>query len=124
MKKSLRIQVHQKYGGRCAYCGQEIELSAMQVDHVIPKNRWSEKHQCLIVDGRKFTEYGIDDLRNLNPACRVCNNWKLTHTLEDFRSEIAAQIKRLRDYSANFRMAERYELIQTTDKQVVFYFER
>ncbi len=94
----------------------------MHVDHIIPKNRYSEKWGCLIQNGKKV-EYDVDDLRNLNPSCRICNNWKLTFTLEDFRKEISKQVERAREYSRNFRMAERFGFIKTVDKSVVFYFE-
>jgi len=60
IKKSIRELTHKKYNGRCAYCGCDITLKTMQVDHIKPK-----------ING------GNDDLENLNPACRVCNNWKL-----------------------------------------------
>ena len=48
MKKEDRIKVWEKYGHHCAYCGREIKLEDMQIDHFIPKNRgnysrWSEK---------------------------------------------------------------------------------
>lgn len=46
--KKTRIKVYDKffrnYIGRCAYCGCEIEYKDMQVDHVIPVYRHSEKH--------------------------------------------------------------------------------
>ncbi len=37
MTKQIREQVYQKYNGRCAYCGHEIAIKDMQVDHIIPK---------------------------------------------------------------------------------------
>jgi len=99
--------VHAKFDGRCAYCGQEITLKQMQVDHIHPRYNG-----------------GKNDFENLNPACRVCNNWKLTHSVEQFRHEIEMQIERLRLRSSNFRMAERYSLVETTGKPVIFWFER
>jgi len=35
--KQKRIEIYSKYNGRCAYCGEEIQLKDMQVDHIIPK---------------------------------------------------------------------------------------
>ncbi|HDK41688.1 MAG TPA: HNH endonuclease [Nitrospirae bacterium] len=121
-KLEKRQIIYDKYGGRCAYCGEMIEYKAMQVDHIIPRNRYSGKYGCLIQNGKKV-DYEMDDLRNLNPTCRICNNWKLTFTLEDFRKEISKQVERARKYSRNFRMAERFGFIKTIDKSVVFYFE-
>ena len=34
--KSLRLKVYDKYRGHCAYCGKEIVMKDMQVDHIIP----------------------------------------------------------------------------------------
>ena len=36
MNKEQRLQVYNKYNGHCAYCGNEIEYSEMQVDHILP----------------------------------------------------------------------------------------
>jgi len=41
MKKINRELVHSKFGGRCAYCGVEITIKQMQVDHIVP--HW---HTC------------------------------------------------------------------------------
>ena len=67
---------------------------------------------------------GSDDMDNLNPACRACNNFKVTHSIEELRHEISQQVERGRRYSVNFRLAERYGLIAITGNPVVFYFER
>ena len=32
----MRQRVYDKYDGHCAYCGREIKMSEMQVDHIIP----------------------------------------------------------------------------------------
>lgn len=120
----MRNKVYQKYGGRCAYCGDEITLKQMQIDHIIPKRHYSEAHGCLIVEAKKFTEYGLNDIRNLNPACRPCNNRKSACTLEEFREEILEQVRRLRRDSNQFRLAERFGLVESKIKPVVFWFER
>ena len=44
--------------------------------------------------------------------------------LEDFRSEIAAQVDRLRRYRNQFRLAERFGQVEATGKPVVFWFEQ
>ena len=107
MKKSERQAVYQKYSGRCAYCGDEIEYNAMQVDHIKPK------------------EYGgADHFDNYNPSCRACNNFKNVWKVEEFRRELQEQVKRAKRYSVNFRMAEKYGLIAVIDEPIIFYFER
>ena len=123
MMKIDRNKVYNKYNGHCAYCGEEITIKQMQVDHIIPKRHYSEKHKCLIVNHKEFHEYGLNDYQNLNPTCRPCNNRKSALTLEHFRKEIAEQIRRLRRDSTAFRLAERFKQIQLNITDIVFYFE-
>ena len=37
MKKELRLKVWNKYGCKCAYCGEYLEYKKMQVDHIESK---------------------------------------------------------------------------------------
>ena len=60
-----RQQIYEKFGGRCAYCGCEITIKDMQADHVVPLHLGGE-----------------DDISNLYPACRACNHYKSTYTVE------------------------------------------
>jgi uncharacterized protein (TIGR02646 family) len=127
MKKEVRKQVHEKCGGHCAYCGEDITLKAMQVDHIKPKrdyHRWSDGHYYCPVQGRIKVTHGVDDIENLNPSCRKCNNFKTAMSLEEFRRELESQVARARRYSVNFRMAEKYGLIQAEERPIVFYFEK
>lgn len=106
-RKERRSAVYAKCGGRCGYCGHEISIESMQIDHIHPK-----------VAG------GTDDFANLLPACRVCNNYKLFFSLGAFRKMISNQINLLRRNAMNFRMAERYGLSFVYPSEIVFYFER
>lgn len=36
-RKRIRELVYQKYDGHCAYCGREIAMEDMQVDHIISR---------------------------------------------------------------------------------------
>lgn len=112
----MRKTVHQKYGGRCAYCGCEISQQAMQIDHIEP-----------IFRGRMQSPEEIERLNhidNLNPACRPCNHRKSTLAVEDFRAEIAAQVRRMQRDSNQFRLAYRFGQIEITGNPVTFWFER
>jgi len=118
-----RQKVLDKYNGHCAYCGCEITQKTMQVDHI--KNQhgfWIGKKGYQVHKGIK-DDTDINGIDNLNPACAVCNKWKSTFSIEDFRYEISEQINRAEKTSANFRMAKRYGLIQVLDKPIKFYFE-
>ena len=105
-RKRLRELVYQKYDGHCAYCGREIAMKDMQVDHIV--SRYNN---------------GTDDLDNLNPACRMCNFRKQTYTIEQFREEIQDQAKTAMRTFGN-RMSAVYGLISYTPHEITFYFEK
>ena len=57
ISKKTREIVYNKYNGHCAYCGCEIEMKDMQVDHIVPKYRNNEMwHKGKI---------GTDEISNL-----------------------------------------------------------
>jgi len=105
LPKKIKDQVKSKFGGRCAYCGEAA--LRLQVDHLIP-----------------LRHGGLDRLENLFPACRPCNNFKHTFSLEFFRKELEDQVNRARRYSVNFRNAERFGLISVQETKIKFYFEK
>ena len=91
--KVERQQVYEKYDGHCAYCGNQIEIKDMQVDHMIPLRLG-----------------GGDEMSNYMPACRQCNHYKRGNSLEGFRFEMVggAEVNELRiytndEYRANLR---------------------
>lgn len=111
--KKIRQQIYDKYNGRCAYCGCELEYKNMQVDH-IEAVRIAEYH------GKEPD----NSIENYNPACRSCNFYKATFDLEEFRKNIESSlVKRLRrDF--NYKMLIKYGMIHEDIKPVKFYFER
>lgn len=121
-----RAKVHEKCGGHCGYCGVEIEIKEMQVDHIIPSSFYlhhiKNKHRVPSFLSH-LTESDVNHIDNLLPTCRVCNKWKSAHDLELFRRELSEQVKRLNDYSSNYRIAKKYGQIEETPKPIVFYFE-
>lgn len=106
-RPETRIAIHAKFGGRCAYCGVEITLTGMQIDHIQPRSLG-----------------GSNQHDNLNPACRACNNFKNVWSLEAFRRNLSDQVERCRKYSVNFRNAERFGMVEVRSTDVVFFFER
>lgn len=66
---------------------------------------------------------GADNESNYFPACRMCNYYKSTLTLDKFRAELRKLQKRLRK-DFNYRLALRYGLIRETKNEVTFYFEQ
>ncbi len=109
ISKALRAEVYAKCHGRCGYCGVSLPtIQAMQVDHMHPK---------------QFG--GKDEIGNLMPSCRPCNNYKTVFSLEEFRRMVANQIELLRRYASNYRHAERFGLVQASvPDRIVFHFER
>lgn len=106
MEKNIRLKVYDKYNGHCAYCGHEITLTEMQVDHITPKR-----------DG------GKDEMDNYNPSCRICNHYKRATSLEIWRNYFLKNIiKRLRQVYI-FKVAERFGMITINDWDSKFYFE-
>jgi len=107
-----RTAVYKKYNGRCAYCGREITLKQMQVDHFWPK--------CLY---HHQPNMDINRFENLMPACAKCNNHKHGMRPETWRSELSLQVKRLRK-NAQFDRALRFGQIKITETPIIFYFEQ
>jgi CRISPR/Cas system Type II protein with McrA/HNH and RuvC-like nuclease domain len=121
---SLRMKidrqlVYQKCNGRCAYCGVEIDIKQMQVDHIQP--HW---HTITEQESKKYNiTKGSHDIENLNPSCSRCNKWKSTYNLEQFRKVVETSLMRLNRDTPNFRLARDYGLLTETPKQIKFYFE-
>ncbi|QMT41792.1 HNH endonuclease [Kingella oralis] len=71
-----KIKVAEKCNWRCAYCGCELDLETMCIDHFLPKAKGGSNH-----------------LENLMPSCRSCNSTKGTSDLETFRLRVAVHKK-------------------------------
>lgn len=127
MKKADREKIFNKYGGRCAYCGCELQ-KGWHVDEIEPVRRnWTweydekkRKHVRKIVGSVHPERFTIE---NQNPACASCNINKHSESLEHFRANIAAYMKHLNEISTQYKIAKRYGLIQETGIEVKFYFE-
>lgn len=105
--KRERYKVYSKYGGRCAYCGQSIAYKEMQVDHLEPLARG-----------------GADREENYMPACRICNHYKHTLTVEEFREQIGLLTGRLREREYIYKLALKHGRISENPAPVKFYFEQ
>lgn len=110
LTKAERQTVYDKCGGHCAYCGCEIKLSEMQVDHVMPIG--------LIYDEN------TESMSNYLPACRSCNHYKSSLTLDRFRFCIERFPQVLMRDSVTYKNAVRFGLVEPKPHKVVFYFEK
>lgn len=115
-KTSDREIVLKKFGNKCAYCGLELQLSSLHIDHIIPKRRGMNQHQ--------FDVTIVTCMDNYNPCCKSCNSSKGSMLLEVWRKEIELKISRLLRDSSTYRAALKFGLIKPTNKPVVFYFEK
>ena len=114
-KKDERLFVFNKFNGRCAYCGSNLNLEYFHVDHVIPKRRYKYPHDC---------ETGSDSVENLFPSCSSCNSCKSDLSIEGFRYRIMDRLERLNEYSSEYRIAKRFGLVTEFPDDVIFYFEK
>lgn len=130
LNKKQRQIVFDKYGGRCAYCGCELE-KGWHADHLEPCRRIVKTESVLQPEGYKKVErligYSNPDANHINnymPACPSCNINKHSDTIERFRASIAQYVNSLNLYSVQYRMAKKFGLIQETGNPVVFHFEK
>ncbi len=149
MKKSDREIIFNKYGGKCAYCGDPLQ-KGWHVDELLPVIRnwkhipagWYHKTTKLpkqpnerahnnpdfeykpgrnIPDGCQHPERFT--IENQMPACASCNINKHSASLEEFRQLIAGFMKHLNEINTQYKIAKRYGLVKEDIKPVVFYFE-
>ena len=126
LNKKQRIELHGKYGGKCAYCGCELPPK-WHADHIKPVVREFEfirKERCWKSQSTGIlTNPQLDIMDNLNPSCPECNHYKSSMPLESFRRELAQQVARAEKSSKNFRFAWKYNQVKITPSPIVFYFE-
>ena len=113
--KRQREAVFNKYGGRCAYCGCELTLRTMQVDHIKAVYTSSLEN-----DG---VETQDDNLENLNPSCRRCNFYKGTLDIEQFRKKIMTTLYETCQNTFQAKLAKKLGML-TVKQFDKFYFER
>lgn len=108
--KKVRQAVYDMYGGRCAYCGEPLQYKDMQVDHV----------------SSVMYHNGSDDIGNLLPACRLCNFYKSTDTIEQFRANLAEIPRRLAEHKQHrviYNLARKHGMVVETGAKIEFFFE-
>ena len=115
--KKIRLRVYEKYNHRCAYCGCALEYKNMQVDHLASVYTNTDIHH-------KMTDTEMYDISNLMPACRQCNFYKNTLTLEEYRKRLKDTMWGNLKKEFNYKLAIKYGLIIENDKPIKFYFEK
>ncbi|PYG88483.1 HNH endonuclease [Ruminiclostridium sufflavum DSM 19573] len=113
IKKSDRQKIYEKYNGHCAYCGKEIALKDMQVDHIEPLRNWD----------RAKTQEELNNIKNFNPSCRMCNHYKRADNLEAFRESMSTLHKRISKLYI-VRVGIDHGIINIKPFDGKFYFEK
>ena len=111
MYRALKQQVYDKCNGRCAYCGIQISIQNMSIDHI--------EGQVWFVDSKTDINHTLD---NLLPACKSCNSYKNSYTVEQFRGYIERIYEDL-GKQHKFKIAERLGVFERKKQVVKFYFE-
>lgn len=112
ISKKTRLLVYEMFNHHCAYCGEEITLSELRVDHI--QSFMNNK--------------GADDISNFYPACDVCNRVKSDRTLDRFKEAIrhCGEIHRKRKHpimADSDKIAIKYGLTQE-DHEITFFYEK
>lgn len=126
LKKAERAALREKFGGRCAYCGEPLG-EKWHADHIEAVERKLERVPDVSVyrlrSTGEFNKPHLDTLANMNPACPPCNLDKHAMSLEHWRGMIERSNDVLMRDVGTFRRAVRYGLVTLAPKPVVFYFE-
>ena len=124
ISKKNREIIKQKFGGKCAYCGCELQ-KGWHVDELYPVQRnykWNKNKTRYIHDGTYMNPQNLH-INNQMPSCPSCNINKHSMNLEDFRKLIEGFMRHLNERNTQYKIAKRYGLIQETIKPIIFYFE-
>lgn len=114
--KSVRQQVYDSMSGHCGYCGCNITYEEMQVDHIDAVYL----HEKELNAGEAQQ---INSIENYMPACRACNFYKSTMSIEQFRKQLETLQERLEKIFI-YRLAKKYGIVKEFKKPVQFYFEK
>jgi 5-methylcytosine-specific restriction endonuclease McrA len=111
-----RREIWNKTKGKCWYCGCDLVEKGWHADHFKPirRNWWEDT--CLNPEN--------DNEDNKVPACASCNIQKGSLDVEQFRDKISGFIASLNQYHTQYAVAKRYGLIEETNVQVEFWFEK
>lgn len=110
-QRKTREQVYAKCNGHCAYCGCELEMKDMQVDHVYAR------YGC--------TVEGVDELDNLMPSCRQCNFYKSAYSLDGFREMLMNVLPKSIEKLFQVKIGMKYGYLKKGEQwDGKFYFEK
>lgn len=68
--------------------------------------------------------HDIDTIENYMPACRSCNHYKSTLTVEKFRQQIESMHDVLTRDNVTYKNAVRFGQVIPSKHKPIFYFEK
>lgn len=120
LSKKIREIVYAKYDGHCAYCGCELEMRQMQVDHIksvyvsTAQNGWNSTQD--------------DSIENLMPSCRQCNFYKGVGNIEYLRRMLKDTLYHTLYHTCvdNFqtKLVMKYGILTLKPWNGLFFFEK
>lgn len=90
-KAATRLNVYQKYSGKCSYCGRTIQLNKFHIDHQ---------------DANKKNNH----FNNLFPSCSSCNILKGARNIQQFEALILNRFYVLQHKNPLLSINLRYEV--------------
>ncbi|OLS25668.1 MAG: hypothetical protein HeimC3_14160 [Candidatus Heimdallarchaeota archaeon LC_3] len=76
-------QIFEKNNKKCSYCTIQLIFNNYGHKDACVKGSWIVEH------GKPKSEGGVDDLRNVRPACSLCNLKKGTMPIQQFKKLIS-----------------------------------
>jgi hypothetical protein len=123
--KAIRPRIYNRFQGRCGYCGVHLKIGDMTIDHIIPKSIFKEtiiNKKDIPYFLKHLTIKDVSHIDNLMCCCKICNAWKGTKTLSQFKKEITKSVDYIKK-DFNFKIALKYNLLIENPQDVKFFFE-
>lgn len=122
--KAQREALRLKFGGRCAYCGNELG-KRWHADHREPVIRittdaWSNP---LPRSEQRMIKPERNAVANMMPACAPCNLHKGGYSLEGWRAYLERSAEIVLKQTSTARAAERFGIIEVKPRPIRFHFE-
>lgn len=131
MTKSQREKLRMMFGGKCAYCGCELPEKGWHADHLQPIVRKmtqdmdaAKKGQFKYKTTSECHHPERDNEDNLVPACKACNIYKSSNSLEGFRQILTSFAVNSLSRTQSLRAAVRFGILTVDETPIVFWFEK
>lgn len=126
-KEEVRKKVFDKFNGKCAYCGKDLDFNNFQIDHLVPVYYFR-------ITGKIEESNNFD---NLVPTFPIINNYKRHLLLEDFRKRLMNLSRKLKKLPKNpktqkslkykeylLNIASLFDINENKPFDGLFYFEK